>query len=107
MFKHMLIKKNSDTNTAMLPSTTRTEETEAPKLFAFCSGGQLDVLCIGIDNFVVHLTTHNSFGWALLVCLVCYYVFDIVYPKHYDRILGLMQEFIIQEPFVWRLTCRN
>jgi hypothetical protein len=36
---------------------------------------------------------------GLMVLLAVYYVFDLAYPKIYSKLLGILQEYIINEPF--------
>ena len=36
---------------------------------------------------------------GLMVLLAVYYVFDLAYPKMYSQLLGILQEYIINEPF--------
>jgi hypothetical protein len=36
---------------------------------------------------------------GLMVLLAVYYVFDLAYPKIYSQLLGILQEYIINEPF--------
>ena len=35
---------------------------------------------------------------GLMVLLAVYYVFDLAYPKIYSQLLGILQEYIINEP---------
>ena len=36
---------------------------------------------------------------GLMVLIAVYYVFDLAYPKMYSQLLGILQEYIINEPF--------
>ena len=80
-----------------------TEENDAPKLLVFIKNEDVSMTCIVGDTLQLNLNSCDVIN-GLVHLMVCYYIFDIGYPRCYSQILGLLQELVLNEKFKAPIT---
>ncbi|GFR10058.1 uncharacterized protein TNCT_577931 [Trichonephila clavata] len=73
-------------------------ENSSPLLFIFSDGVQLQKALVAGDKTIIHTNTTNL-DEALIVLMATYYTFAIEYPKSFSQIFGLLQTYVVGEPY--------
>ncbi|XP_076086863.1 uncharacterized protein LOC143057442 [Mytilus galloprovincialis] len=92
-------------NVDQLPQTQlETAAEDPPRLVVFLDPEE-DVSCIYVvgDNTQIFGQTTNILD-AIVLLIACYYVFDLDYPAIYSQVLGLIQHWVIGDPFTENKT---
>ena len=55
---------------------------------------EISNIFIVADGVVVE--AGDELPWALIMLMLCYYVWDLAYPKHY-QILGFLQTYVLED----------
>jgi hypothetical protein len=85
---------------------TRSPPNDAPRLIIFYNSED-DVIkgsFITADGVASKLNPDGGVCSGLFHLLLTYYIFNLDYPKNYSQVLGLLQHYVMQEPFTGKKT---
>jgi hypothetical protein len=71
---------------------------ESPRLVAFLENGELDEVCIIGDDSEIHSQAATLLD-SITALFAVYNIFDLAYPRPYSQLLGLLQEYMMNEPY--------
>lgn len=74
-------------------------EKSPPRLFLFVKNNELEHACITADGCTIPCESGDDFNDALILLLATYYTFDLSYPRIYSQILGILQQYVLNDPY--------
>ena len=74
------------------------EVDEFPRLVLYFAGQKFTHAMVVGDGVTID-TQANDIGYALVVLVAAYYVFNVKYPTCWQNFLGIVQHIVIQEKY--------
>ena len=87
-----------DLSEAEKEKVIKTKEMESPRLLIFVENGELGEISIIGDETEIFTQAETVLD-SVIALFAVYYIFDLAYPRPYSQLLGLLQEYTLNEPF--------
>jgi len=76
-----------------------TKELESPHVVAIIRNQELHGVFVVGDTVSTEVSVKSGIMGAVLTLLAMYYIFDLRYPRPYAMLMGVLQQFVMGEPF--------
>ncbi|KAK6175935.1 hypothetical protein SNE40_014309 [Patella caerulea] len=94
-----IITVNNDVLESDIAAVLNIKELEAPRIHIFSTESELQGTFIAFDSVFPSIAKAGGVMAAVLKLLATYYMFDLAYPKPFSMVLGIMQTFVMEEPY--------